>query len=263
MKGTAILAALAAALLAAPAAQADSVFPLMREIAGDRDLPRPYGVGVDLFTLDQDYDIEQLSFTLPGVGAVDTSTIDVDNEIFESDVKFDVWVLPFLNVFGIFGHISGDTAVDLSGVPLQLPVPLGTLDIDYSGQVWGGGATLAFGGEHWFASLTGTYAKSDLSGDFDSDVKSTTWQPRVGYLTGPWAFFVGGYYIDAEERHQGAIALPGLGQVPFDVQLESSSKFNPSAGVYYRLSDRAETTLELGGGDRQTTLFNFTWRFGD
>lgn len=252
-----------AALLAAPAAQADSPFPLMRDIAGDRELPRPYGVGIDFFTLDQGYDIDSLAFSLPGVGGVDTDVIDVDNNVWESDIKFDVWVLPFLNVFGIFGHVSGDTAVDLSAVPLPLPVPLGTLDIEYSGQVFGGGATLAFAGEHWFTSLTGTYTKSDLSGDFDSDVKSVTWQPRVGYLNGPWVFFAGGYYIDTEEKHQGAIALPGLGSVPFDVTLESNSKFNPSLGVYYRFTDHAETTLELGGGNgRQTTLLNFTWRFG-
>jgi hypothetical protein len=254
---------LAALLAAAPAAHADSPFPLMRDIAGDRELPRPYGVGIDFFTLDQGYDISSLSFQLPGVGGVDTDLIDVENNVWESDLKFDVWVLPFLNVFGIFGHIDGNTAVDLSAVPLALPVPLGTLDIDYSGQVYGGGATRAFAGEHWFTSLTGTYAKSDLSGDFDSEVDSVTWQPRVGYINGAWALFVGGYYIDAEEKHEGAIALPGLGAVPFAVELESDTNFSGSAGVYYRFTDHAEATLELGGGNgRQTTLFNFTWRFG-
>jgi len=252
-----------AALLAAPVAHADSPFPLMRDIAGDRELPQPFGVGVDFFTIDQGYDIDSLTFSLPGVGGIDTDVIDVDNTAWEGDLKFDVWVLPFLNVFGIFGHIDGSTAVDLSAVPLPLPVPLGTLDIDYSGQVYGGGATLAFATEHWFASLTGTYAKADLSGDFDSSVETITWQPRVGYITGPWAFFVGGYDIDAEEEHEGAIALPGLGSVPFDVKLQSNTNFSPSAGVYYRFTEHAECTLELGGGNgRQTTLFNFTWRFG-
>jgi len=80
---------------------------------------------------------------------------------------------------------------------------------------------------------------------------------------GLWAFFVGGYDIDAEEEHEGAIGLPGLGSVPFEVKLQSNTSFSPSAGVYYRFTEHAECTLELGGGNgRQTTLFNFTWRFG-
>lgn len=257
---------LLALLCVAPSAFAQdnhSALPFMRDIAGDADLPRPYGIGVDFFTLDQQYDISRLSFTLPGNPTVDPRLIDVDNEISELDLRFDAWLLPFLNVFAIVGHIDGGTAVDLSGVQLPLPIPLGTLDLDYDGTVYGGGLTLAAGGEHWFTSLTGTYARANLEGDFDSDVKSTTWQPRVGYINGSWTFFVGGYYIDAEENHSGAIVLPGLGAVPFSVGLESSSKFNPSAGVHYRITEGAETTLELGGGDRQTTLFNFTWRFGN
>lgn len=245
------------------AASADSALPFMRDLAGDHELPRPYGVGVDFFTLDQTYDIDRLSFTLPGVSLSDPSVIDVDNQIWESDIKFDAWLLPFLNVFAILGHIEGDTTVDLSAVPLpQVPGGnLGKLGIEYDGRVYGAGATAVVGGEHWFASLTGTYSRSNLDGDFDSKVRSLTWQPRVGYLTGPWAFFVGGYYIDAEEDHQGAIALPGLGSVPFDVSLRSSDKFNYSAGVHYQMTPALETTLELGGGDRQTSLLNVTLRF--
>ncbi len=73
-------------------------------------------------------------------------------------------------------------------------VPAGLLDelvIRYSGEVYGGGATLACGGEHWFTSVTGTYAKTSLSGDFDSKVNSQSWQPRLGYIT--WAYETDAY----------------------------------------------------------------------
>ena len=40
----------------------------------------------------------------------------------------DVWLLPFLNVFGLVGTIDGSTEVDFSDVPL--PFPLGKLAID-------------------------------------------------------------------------------------------------------------------------------------
>jgi hypothetical protein len=255
---------LVVALALAPfASQAEPLFPLMRDIAGDRELPKPYGVGLDFFTMHQDYDIGRLAFTLPGVSLDDPDLIEVDNKVWESDIKFDVWVLPFLNVFALLGHVEGDTRVNLSAVSIpQIPGgSLGTLPISYDGRVWGGGVTLAYATEHWFATLTGTYTKADVDGDFDSEVKTTSWQPRGGIIRGPWAFFVGGYYIDAEEDHQGAITLPGLGAVPFEVSLESRDKFNFSAGVHYQIGESLETTLELGGGDRRTTLVNLTARF--
>ncbi|MBP6692902.1 MAG: hypothetical protein KA911_09130 [Xanthomonadales bacterium] len=246
------------------AAGAQSALPFMRDLAQGRELPRPYGIGGDIFTMDQDYDIQRLEFSLPGVSIPDPSAIDVTNEIYEADLKFDAWLFPFLNVFGFYGHINGDTTVDLSGLPpLPLPFPLRTIAVDYSGQVYGGGATLAYGGEHWFASLTGTWADTDLSGGFDSSVKSTTWQPRVGYVNGPWAAWVGGFYIDAEEKHEGVFTIPGLGAIPFAVELESSDEISPGVGVHYDFGRRAEATLEFAGGDRTITLLNVTWRLGE
>ncbi len=251
-------------MLAAAGVHAQSALPFMRDQVGDRWLPPPFGIGVDIFTMDQDYQIDSLQFTLPGVSLPDPSVLEVKNEILHTDVKLDVWLFPFLNVFGIFGHIEGDTLVDLGNVPITipgLPIAIRTLPVEYSGQVYGGGATLAYGGEHWFASVTGTYAETDLSGDFDSSVDSLTWQPRVGYVNGSWQFFAGGYFIDAEERHTGVFALPGVGGVPFDVQLSSDDGFSPSAGVHYYFGDTAEATLEFGGGDRDITLLNLALRF--
>lgn len=245
-------------------AGAQSALPFMRDLAQGRELPRPYGIGADIFTMDQDYDIDNLEFTLPGVSIPDASVIGVTNEIYEADLKFDAWLFPFLNVFGIYGHIRGDTVVDLSGLPpLPLPFPLRTINVDYSGQVYGGGFTLAYGGEHWFASVTGTWADTDLSGGFDSSVKSTTWQPRVGYVNGPWQAWVGGYYIDAEEKHEGDFTIPGLGTIPFEVELSSSDEITPALGVHYYFGRHAEATLEFGGGDRTITLLNVTWRLGE
>src|SRR6478672_832999 len=134
-------------LLAPLGANADSFLPLGKEWAGDAKLPKPYGVGVDIFTMNQDYAIDRLSFVLPGVTLPDPSVIKVKNRLSHEDLKLDAWVLPFLNVFGFYGHVNAKTLVDLSGA--QAPVPLGTLPVRYSGDVYGGGLTLAYGGEHW------------------------------------------------------------------------------------------------------------------
>ena len=55
-------------LLSLPmASQAESSLPFMKDLAGDAELPRPWGIGLDFFTMDQDYDIDNLEFALPGV----------------------------------------------------------------------------------------------------------------------------------------------------------------------------------------------------
>lgn len=260
MKKTLLILALS--LAGVSTAQADSVFPLGKEMAGDAVLPRPYGVGADIVTMDQNYAIDSLSFTLPGVTLPNTNVIKVKNHFNEEDIKLDAWVLPFLNVFGVYGHINAETDVNLSAIAIPgLPVSLGTLPVRYKGTVYGGGMTLAYGNEHWFASLTGTWTRSSLSGDFNSSVKAHTWQPRVGLVHGDWQGWVGAFDLHTEEEHKGVIGLPGIGNVPFDVKLKEKASWSPMAGVRYDFSRMGDVTLELGGGKRTITMLNFELRF--
>jgi hypothetical protein len=256
MRRTAFVAAL---LLASMSARADSWLPFGRDWAGDAKLPRPYGVSIDAFAMHQDYEIQSLSFTLPGVTLPDPGAIDVENRLNHQDLKFDAWVLPFLNVFGFVGHVNARTLVDLRTA--QAPVPLGILPVKYSGEVFGGGLTLAYGGEHWLAAVTGSYADSRLEGDFDSSVHSTIFQPRVGWVQGPWVFWGGAMFLDVSEHHEGRIVLGPLGSVPFDVVLSEASHWNPTAGLRYSFGEAAEISLEFGAGHRDTTLLNFGFRF--
>lgn len=239
-----------------------SMLPFMREIAGDHELPRPYGIGIDVFTMHQNYAIDSLSFALPGFSLPDPSIIKVKNDLVHNDLKLDAWLFPFLNVFGIYGHVSAHTDVDLSSVVIPiLPVSLGTLQVRYKGSVYGGGMTLAAGGEHWFTSLTGTWTRTSLSGDFDSQVKARTLQPKIGLVNGPWQFWLGAMNLHTDESHSGVIALPVLGNVPFAVKLKNATSWSPSVGVHYMMDRFGEVALEFGGGDRVTTLLNVTLRF--
>ena len=74
------------AILLPLTAAADSGLPWMKDLAGDRDLPRPWGVGIDFYTMDQDYDIKDLEFALPGVSLGDPSKIEVTNEVQHFDI---------------------------------------------------------------------------------------------------------------------------------------------------------------------------------
>jgi len=236
----------------------------MKDMVGEGDFFAPWGVGVDIFTMKQDYKIKSLDFELPGVGEIDPSNIDVTNNLSNYDLKLDVWVTPFLNVFGLIGKLNADTYVDLSNVTIPgLPVALGRLPVSYDGTVYGAGFNLVYGTNKWFAALNNTWTNTSLSGDFDSSVSSFTIQPRIGIIVDQWTLWGGGMWLDTNEKHSGVINLgvPGLPSIPFDVELQTLNKWNYAVGIGRIFSPRATIMFELGFGDRTHTLFNFTYRF--
>jgi hypothetical protein len=249
------------AVLIPLSSSADSSLPFMKDLAGDANLPRPWGLGFDFYTMDQDYDIKNLTFALPGVSLGDPSKIKVTNKVQHFDIQGDVWLLPFLNVFGIIGKVEIDTLVDFSQADIVPPIPLGTVPVSFDGTVWGGGFTLAYGTERWFTSVTTTFTRTSTSGDLDSKVSSTVVQPRVGLLRDSWRFWVGGMYLKTDEKHSGIFDLPYIGPVPFDVELETQDNWNYAVGVGYAFTDRANLSFEAGFGNRTHTLFNFNVRF--
>jgi hypothetical protein len=250
--------------VSAPAQESGGEPLFMKHLVQGKAFFEPWGIGLDFFTMDQDYQIESLQFVLPGVDIGDPSKIRVSNELQHLDLKVDAWVTPFLNVFALIGRVDADTYVDLSGVPVTgLPFPLGILPVAYDGTVYGLGANLVYGTDRWFAALNNTWTDADLGGDFDTSVQTFSAQPRVGLIFGGWSFWAGGMYLDVEESHSGTIALPvpGLPPVPFSVELASQDKWNYALGVAHVFSPKAHLSLEVGFGDRDHTLFNYTYRF--
>ena len=210
-------------LLLAPlsaSAQESSGQPLfMKDMLDGRAFFEPWGVGADYFTMKQDYKIKSLQFDLPGVGLGDPSLIGVTNELRHFDVKLDAWITPFLNVFGLIGQVDADTYVDFSKVPVAgLPVSLGTLPVSYDGTVYGVGFNLLYGADRWFAALNNTWTDANLSGDFDSSVKTFSSQPRLGLIFGKSSIWLGAMYLDTEEKHSGTITLPIPGIPPGALQ---------------------------------------------
>lgn len=241
-----------------PAAHAGGP-PFAAGLAGDRQLPLPYGIGLTVYDQRQDYALAGLRLGIPGFENLPLDSFAIDNRITDYNVQMDVWLLPFLNVFGLVGAIDGRTEVDFSRVPL--PVPLQKVKIDYEGTVYGGGLTLAAGGDLWFTSLTGVMTAADLSGDFDSSADSLVVMPRLGLSDTRGSVWVGAMYLDTEESHRGTIELPFLGPVPFAVELEQQDRWNAIAGLRANLGDRWTLDVEGGFGARQSASATVGWRF--
>ncbi len=236
----------------------------MKDLVDEGDFFEPWGIGLDYFTMEQDYKIKNLQFILPGVDDIDASKVKVDNEVQHFDIKLDVWLTPFLQVFGLVGRLDADTYVDLSQVDIPiLPFPLGTIPVSYDGTVWGLGANLVYGTDRWFTALNSTWTSTNLGGNFNSDVNSFTIQPRIGLIRNKWTMWVGGMWLKTKEDHNGIIDLgvPGLPPIPFDIELKTADKWNTAVGIGHVFSPKATIYFEYGFGDRTHTLFNFTYRF--
>jgi len=250
--------------LAAVAQEDDSGPLFMQHLLGDREFFEPWGIGLDFYTMEQDYSIQSLQFVLPGVDISDPTRIKVRNELQHYDLKLDAWITPFLNVFALVGHVDADTYVDFSDVPITgLPISLGTLPVSYDGTVYGLGLNFLYGSDRWFAALNNTWIDTSLNGNFDSSVQTFTSQPRIGLILNKWTVWAGGMYLDTEETHRGTITLPvpGIPPVPFSVELGAMEHWNYAVGIGHVFSPKAHITLEIGFGERDHTLFNFTYRF--
>jgi hypothetical protein len=251
-------AAFAVALLVFAAVPLSAELPFGKSWAEGMTLPKTYGIGIDIFSMDQGYVLDSLALSVPGL-VIDPNNLEVDNNLSELNLKVDAWLFPFMNVFGIVGEIDGTTKIDLRGANAQLPFE--NLVVDYDGLVYGGGLVLIYGGERFFTSLTYAYTEADLGGDFDSTIETQALMPRIGVHGGKGAFWVGGMYLDTEEVHSGRVMVPVLGDVGFDATLTQEDDWNFTTGASVTWGESFTISIEGGFGDRTTTLISGGYRF--
>ena len=160
----------------------DNVFPIFGQKAYQKgfDIPYPTGVMVNYMYIKQGIIVDNLrlglltdevDIPLTGVDFIEFG----DNTSIARTVMFrpDVWVFPFLNLYGIFGYGSSSTEVNLT-----FPIELKSV-VEQDLRTSGFGATVAGGiGPVWLA-LDGniTWSKPEL---LDQPVKVTTFGIRLG-----------------------------------------------------------------------------------
>ncbi len=139
------------------------IFPLFGKKLARKGflLPYPIGVMVNAFQGSQEVTISDLS-----VGIVDANggevipTISLDDvvgfgevraSVSNLNVRADLWVLPFLDVYGIFGKAWVKTEVNINSI-MQQPVDISTT-AKFNGYVYGVGAMLTGGIRSFFFSF--------------------------------------------------------------------------------------------------------------
>jgi hypothetical protein len=254
-------------------------FPIGGEMVVNRGyaLPLPVGVSIIYVPNVQDQTITDLNLAF-GKGAI--PPVDVDLRPFPTvsigstsdtdslQLKADLWVLPFLNVYATLGQVTGDASItvniDLADAPeICIPDPRPTLpgapprppicsENDQTGsfllpiksQVDRNAATLgvlgAFSIDKWFTSVTASY--TDTWGEKASNVTTINAGVRAGrrlFLGSGHSLtpYFGINYLDIDTRVLGVATLRDAFpdgddfNVRYDIQLDNTDKYAGIVGL--------------------------------
>ncbi len=195
------------------------------------DLPYSAGLGINYVTQESKILINNLK-----VGFNNGPLYELDEIVFFNDatasgnvinVRPDIWLFPFLNVYGIFARVDASTSIDAT---LRLPNQDGFEDIfsfgttvDFEGTTAGFGLTPTIGvGGGWFA-LDMNFSWTDLP-ELEDPAYSFVLGPRIGktfYFSKPeqnLAVWVGGFRVALNTGTSGSLNFDEI--FGFDGNLE-------------------------------------------
>ena len=276
-------------------------FPLMgkKVYAMGVDLPRPYGVSVIPNWTRQDLRIDSLQVRFNGGNVVDTDFVDFDDlttEVASFQVKADLWLFPFLNVFGGVGYVTGDVAAPLS---FQVSDAIGLIDPGFCSGLFAPrvcenrvdvavrttldhvnvvlGVVPAFGVKYFFFTSPLTQSWTFLDVIEGSPVRTFVWSPRVGLSGslvggGRLSGYVGATYMKSLNtiRDEFLVSFPDElplvgGEVLSIEYLVGESAIEPwnfLAGFNWDVSHAYSLSMEVAsGGTRDQVVVAFTRRF--
>ena len=239
------------------------LFPLWGKEVQSRghELPLPIGFSGGYFFTEREMKITRLDVAFGG-NPINTSSVLVEPQSRASawEVKADLWVLPFLNVYAFYGRISTNTRTTVT-IPNPLPPP-GRPDISFSlptkldGDTRGVGLVLVGGYKSWFASVNANYSVTELG--FDDEITANVNTLRIGRHGRVGKFelsgWVGGAFWNVEKSVEGTITVPNTGDIDFAVDYEPVEPFNVTVGGHVTFDKRFEGVVEYGFWENVTTL---------
>ncbi|EIY5224935.1 hypothetical protein ML051_003983 [Klebsiella quasipneumoniae] len=276
--------------------ESDSYFPIWGEEARARgySIPLPYGVNLSYMNIRQDIMVDSITFSGLKLGnhpiPSDMFAIDAGHTREKSkteNLRLDMWVFPFLNVYGLVGHTRGSSVSQVSvdsdpsqfrgldrvigGAVHQLyqSGKLQNIDftLDFKGTTWGTGFTLAGGYGNWFGLVDTNYTRTDFD-ILDGSISAVTVSPRVGYrfsfqgIDGPshLSLWVGSMYQDVQQEFKGDLAdlhmPPELQPLIAAVNKDGEGKFD----VKQKLT--SPWNMLIGAQYEVTKNFNVLTEFG-
>jgi hypothetical protein len=225
------------------------VFPIWGKDLANKGIkfPLPFGVGLTYLEAIQPIDVKNLQVAVNDGEFQDMSRFvkfeSLDSNVQATNLRFDVWILPFLNVYGLANYListEGDAV-------LSKPFPLraGSTQTGYGG---GFGATGAFGFFGFFGAVDANFTWNQLS-NLESPVRTFVLAPRVGKrfkLTKTVAMsgWIGAMRQDVQADTSGSIRLSDA------VGDKNEDSVEGQIANWYRGLSPADQAANRGFGDR-------------
>lgn len=233
----------------------DNIFPIMGRKALEHGvrLPAPLGLNLNYFAASQGIAISNLGLAVNDGEWVDLSDVikfdATTSEVENVNGRVDLWVLPFLNLYGMGGYSWAKTSVAVSA-PVEF-----TSFAEMEGSLYGCGLTAAAGLQgFWFAFDT-NWAWSDLD-VLDEVVRTRVLGLRVGknyrWRDKSVAAWVGAMKVDLDTGTQGTVRLADVfPELPPELGDRFQEWYDGLTPPQQAVVDRIRDGLEGGAGDTE------------
>ena len=210
----------------------DNIFPIFGHKLASKGVkfPLPLGIGVNFIYLKQDIDISGLQVAANDRQYTDlTDVIEFDHvttDAFGVNLRADLWLFPFLNVYGLLNYVFNIETDVLVAEPF--PLQAGATQTAYGA---GFGATAAFGywGFFWVLDLNFTWNNPE---QLDTAVTTIIFAPRAGKrfeLSRSTALsgWIGAMRMSVDSDSEGSMPLSeALGEPSDDFKAKLSEWYN-------------------------------------
>jgi len=237
----------------------DRVLPFMADEAlkSGHELPLPFGVAlITTGLINRQIDVTDVRVGLnsPVQSVSRFVQLGSKSNVFNANLKFDAWLLPFLNVYALIGPVyNKSTSNALITVPRPGPLP-GELQFEkevtteLNGVVGGAGLTLAGGYDSFFIVADVSYIQSDLG--FDNAFKGsiatvrTGWNGKAGVMPVQVWLGVGDWKTDTTV--QGHVDLEGVGRLDFEADQRPHTPWMYDIGMNLTFNPRVQLVIDFG-----------------
>jgi len=244
-------------------------------------IPLPFGIGGTFYDAKQPVTVKDLKLGAGGSAPESATFVKINQPItsWQQNVstRFDVWLFPFVNVYGIAGYTRGNTRgrVTVTGPVFGLLNEELPLLAEFNGPTVGGGMTLGFGHKitEWHnltAFIVGdvNHTITFLSFKNETLVAETKPQATVAAIRGGVrgevtkfiyaGMWVGGMYQSIQEEVAGSVAGR---QLEFIINQRASSPWNTLVGGQIEFGKHFHIIVEGGFGPRSQILTGAALRF--
>ena len=218
-------------------------------------LPLTFGVAGSFFYANRDIDVDSIDIDIRNISLNLDSFVSAEVESEEKNwaMRFDAWILPFLNIYLLGGYTEQHSDVNFELGRLNVPL---TLKLDLDGTTFGGGTTLVGGYKQYYLALDANYTFTDMEGDligtskFDQTVNAILFSARLGWRTNIGKtrlnLWLGGTYWGISQVIDGKVELPILETIDFEVDQSPSNPISMHFGTMIEFTPNFNIILDVG-----------------